>query len=41
MDHPVVVDPAGVLNYAELDVRADELAAGLAARAWVVATWWQ
>ena len=32
MDHPVVVDPAGVLTYAELDVRADELAAGLAAR---------
>jgi non-ribosomal peptide synthetase component E (peptide arylation enzyme) len=28
----VVVDPAGVLTYAELDVRADELAAGLVAR---------
>jgi acyl-CoA synthetase (AMP-forming)/AMP-acid ligase II len=31
-DRPVVVDPAGALTYAELAVRADELAAGLAAR---------
>jgi acyl-CoA synthetase (AMP-forming)/AMP-acid ligase II len=31
-ERPVVVDPVGTLTYAELHVRADELAAGLAAR---------